>query len=340
MKVARLHGVEDVRLDEIEAPEPGPRDAIVRVADCGICGSDVGYVKLGGMQGPTKDPMALGHELSGVVTRVGPEVTHLAPGTRVILNPGAGPNIVGSGDPEVGGFCREVLARNVVEPGVLLPIPDDLPHDRAALAEPLGVGMQAVDQATLSAGDKVVVFGAGCIGMMAMATLKFRGFEDVAIVDMSDKRLAIAKELGADLTLNPARVDIWQRLRDVHGTALLLDTFECTGSDAYIECTGVQQVLLDIVDQSKPGAHISIPALHREVFPLNLMTVLMKQLQIRGSMEYPDDFSQTIELLSKVDLSAIITHKFSLDEFDAALAVARDVEVAGKVMIEFESGAR
>jgi threonine dehydrogenase-like Zn-dependent dehydrogenase len=340
MKVARLHGVEDVRLDEIQIPEPGPRDAIVRVVDCGICGSDVGYVKIGGMQGPTRDPMALGHELSGVVDRVGAEVTNIAPGTRVIMNPGAGPNIVGSGDREVGGFCAEVLARNVVEPGVLLPIPDGLPHDRAALAEPLGVGMQAVNQATLTPGDKVVVFGAGCIGMMAMVTLKYRGFEDVAIVDTSDTRLAIAKELGADLTLNPSKDDIWERLRELHGTGLLLDTFPCTGSDAYIECTGNQQVLLDIIDQSKPGTHISIPALHRETFPLSLMTVLMKQLQIRGSMEYPEDFGQTIELLADVDLSAIITHRYRLDEFDAALEVARDVSVAGKVMIEFEDGSR
>lgn len=336
MKVVRLHGVEDVRIDDIERPEPGARDAVVRVSHCGICGSDVGYVKIGGMQRATESPMALGHELSGVVTRVGAQVTHIAPGSRVVMNPGAGPNIVGSGDPEAGGFCSEVLARNVVDHPVLLPIPEDLPSDQAALAEPLGVGMQAANQADVSPGALVVVFGAGCVGMMAMVTLKYRGFDDVAIVDTSDTRLAIAAKLGADLTLNPQHDDVWARLREAHGTALLLESFECTGSDAYIECTGSQQVLHDIMNQSRPGAHISIPALHREIFPMSLMTVLMKQLQIRGSMEYPEDFGETVELLSHVDLSPIITHKFGLEEFDAALALARDPNAAGKVMIEFE----
>jgi threonine dehydrogenase-like Zn-dependent dehydrogenase len=335
MKLARLHGVEDVRLDDIARSEPGPRDAVLRVEACGICGSDVGYVKLGGMQGPGPEPMALGHELSGVVARVGSEVRHFSPGMRVVMNPGAARNSVGSGDPASGGFCAEVLARDVTEPGVLFQIPDDLPLDRAALAEPLGVGMQAANQADVSPGANVVVFGAGCIGTMAMVTLKYRGFGDVAIVDLSDKRLAIAKELGADLVLNPSRDDVWSRLREAHGSALLLGSIECTGSDAYIECTGNAGVLQEILDQARPGAHISIPALHREIFPISLMTVMMKQLQIRGSMEYPDDFGETIELLANVDLSAVITHKFALTDFDAALATARDVDVAGKVMIDF-----
>jgi threonine dehydrogenase-like Zn-dependent dehydrogenase len=337
MKLARLHGVEDVRLDDIAILEPGPRDAILRVEACGICGSDVGYVKLGGMQGPGPEPMALGHEFSGVVERVGSEVTQLSPGMRVVMNPGAARNRVGCGDPSSGGFCAEVLARDVTEPGVLFPIPDALPFDRAALAEPLGVGMQAVNQADVSAAAKVVVFGAGCIGTMAMVTLKYRGFKDVAIVDISDTRLAIADKLGADLSLNPSRDDVWSRLREAHGTDLLLGSIECTGSDAYIECTGNQQVLQDILDEAKPGAHISIPALHREIFPISLMTVMMKQLQIRGSMEYPDDFGETVELLANVDLSPIITHKFALDDFDSALATARDANVAGKVMIEFSA---
>ena len=335
MKVARLHGPDDVRLDEVGTPEPGPRDAVLRVDACGICGSDIGYIKLGGMAGPTREPIALGHEFSAVVDRVGDEVTHVAPGDRVVMNPIAAANDVGNGNPESGGFCPEVLARNVTEPGVLFALPDTLPADRAALAEPLGVGMQSVNQADLAPGARVVVFGAGCIGMMAMVTLKDRGFENVAIVDVSDARLEIAAKLGADLTLNPNRDDVWARLREVHGQDLLLGTIPCTGSDAYIECTGASAVMTDILNQAKPGAHISIPALHREMFPMPLMTVMMKQLQIRGSMCYPDDFGETVELLSRVDLSPLITHRFPLDRFDEAVAAARDTASAGKVLIEF-----
>jgi len=335
MKVARIHGVDDVRLDEVKLPEMGPRDAVLKIEACGICGSDLGYIKVGGMAGPGGEPMALGHEYSAVVDRVGSEVTNIRPGARVVMNPIAAANNIGNGNPESGGFCPEVLARNVTEPGVLFEIPDNLPSDRAALAEPLGVGMQAVNQADVKPGQKVTVFGAGCIGMMAMVTLKYRGFEDVAIVDLSDKRLEIARTLGADLALNPSTDDVWARLRDAHGTGLLLGTVECNGSDAYIECTGNQKVMSDILNQAKPQAHVSVPALHREVFPLSLMTLMMKQLRLTGSIMYPDDFGETIELLRNVDLSPLITHKFELAEFDAALETARDTLVAGKVMIEF-----
>ena len=334
MKLARIHGPEDVRLDEVEIAEPGPRDAILRVEACGICGSDVGYVKLGGMAGPREEPTALGHELAAVVARVGNEVSGLEPGARVVMNPIAAANDVGNGSSGAGGFCREVLARNVTEPGVLFPIPDHVSSERAALAEPLGVGMQAVNQAQLSLGDRVVVFGAGCIGMMAMVTLNDRGFENVAIVGLSEARLEIAKKLGADLVLNPVGDDVWARLREAHGTDLLLGTIECNGSDAYIECTGAGSVMSDILSQAKPHAHISIPALHREIFPMSLMTVMMKQLQITGSMCYPDDFGETMELLSRVDLTPLITHRFPLDAFHEALATARDPHAAGKVMIQ------
>ncbi len=339
MKIARIHGPEDVRLDDLEMPEPGPRDAVLRVEACGICGSDVGYVKLGGMAGPAPEPVALGHEFMAVVDRVGSEVAHVAPGTRVVMNPIAAANDVGNGNASSGGFCGEVLARNVTEPGVLFPVPDHVSAERAALAEPLGVGMQAVNQAQLSERDQVVVFGAGCIGMMAMVTLKDRGFENVAIVDVSDARLEIARKLGADLALNPERDDVWSVLREAHGTELLLGTIPCNGSDAYIECTGVGAVMSDILDQAKPGAHISVPALHREIFPMSLMTVMMKQLQIRGSMCYPDDFGETVELLSRVDLTPIVTHHFALDDFAEALAIARDPQAAGKVMIHPERNA-
>ncbi len=335
MKVARIHGVDDVRLDEVELDELGPRDALLRIQACGICGSDLGYIKTGGLIGPGREPMALGHEYSAIVDRVGSEVTNVRPGTRVVMNPVAAANDVGNGSVKSGAFSPAVLARNVTEPGVLFEIPDALPSDRAALAEPLGVGMKAVDQAGVSPGQRVVVFGAGCIGMMAMVTLKFRGFEDVAIVDVSPKRLEIARRLGADLALNPKQDDVWAALRDAHGVDMLLGRVECNGSDAYIECTGNQQVMTDILAQAKPRAHVSIPALHREIFPMSLMTVMMKELRISGSLMYPDDFGQTIELLETVDLSPLITHRFSLDQFDEAVATARDASMAGKVMIEF-----
>lgn len=333
MKLLRIHGPGAVSLDEVPSPEPGPGDAVLRVQACGICGSDLGYIEVGGVAGPTRDPTPIGHEFSGVVVRVGGEVRRFAPGMRVVVNPIAAGNAIGNGG-DAGAFGPEVLVRGVEAGDVLFPIPDGLPFDRAALAEPLGVGMHAVDRAEVSPGDKVAIFGAGPIGLMALATLRHRGFEDVAILDLSDARLAIARELGAGLTLNPARDDVWQRLREYHGSELFLGAVPTAGSDAYVEASGAPSVIGEIIARARPGARLSVVALHRKPQPVNFLLVMAKQLTIRGSMAYPDDYGEMVRMLTSVDLSPAITHRFPLSRYREALDVARDAGRAGKVLIE------
>ena len=122
MKQVNVHGPDDVRIDDVPEPECGPRDAVVRVAACGICGTDLRYVRLGGLAGPSGQPMPLGHELSAVVERVGTEVADLRAGDRVVLNPTAGGNMIGNGGGE-GGFAPSLLVRNAAAGQSLFPIP-------------------------------------------------------------------------------------------------------------------------------------------------------------------------------------------------------------------------
>ena len=213
---AQIHAPDDVRLDSVVLPEPGPHDAVVRVAACGICGSDVGYLKLGGMMGPTGTPMPIGHEFSGTVEAVGREVQGVLPGDRVVVDPQGAANQIGNGGTE-GAFTPRILVRNVTEGRCLIPIPDSLPFELAALAEPLGVGMQAVNRSRAQAGEKAVVFGAGPIGLAAVATLHQRGIEEIVAVDFSNTRLSVARELGAAHGFNPAEGKIWPRIREAHG---------------------------------------------------------------------------------------------------------------------------
>ncbi|MBM4268341.1 MAG: zinc-binding dehydrogenase [Deltaproteobacteria bacterium] len=332
MKQVRIHGPGDVRLDDVAPPDPGPRDAVVRVVACGICGSDVGYAKIGGVAGPVDAPLPLGHELAGVVARVGSEVRGLAPGTRVVLNPMAGGNRIGNGSAE-GGFCRELLVPNAAAGDVLFPIPDDLPFDRAALAEPLGVGVHAVNRAGVAHGERVAIFGAGPIGLMSLAALRDRGIDDVAIVDLSEARLEIARTLGARATIHAGREDVWARLREVHGTGPWLG-MPMVGTDVYIEASGSARVLQDILAQSKENARLSVVALHRDEIPVSFLMVLSKQLTIVGALAYPEDYGQMIEMLARIDLGAVITHRFPLEDFHAALAVAQDPAAGAKVLIE------
>ncbi len=333
MKQVNVHGPGKVELDEIDVPEAGPRDAVVRVASCGICGTDVRYVRMGGL----RRPMALGHELAGIVETVGAEVAGLRSGMRVVLNPTAGGNMIGNGGDE-GGFASRLLVRNAADGGSLFPIPDDLPMHLAALAEPLGVGMNAVNRADVTPDDKVVVFGAGPIGLAVLATLRDRGVSDVVAIDLSPRRLELAEMLGARSTIDASEADPWTELRALHGEVPLMG-MPMVGSDVYIEATGAPKVITDVIQHARPEARMTVVALHEQSVSVSFLMVMMKQLTIRGAMEYPNDYTDTLALLSRWDLSPMITHRFPLERFPEALAIASDPNAGGKVMIDIEEGA-
>ena len=328
----RIHGPDQVSLDDVPMPTLGPRDALLRVQACGICGSDLGYIRYGGVAGPRPEPTPIGHEFSAVIEKVGSEVKRHRAGARVVVNPLAGGNVGNGG--EVGAFGPHVIVREVDAGGVLFPIPDDLPFDRAALAEPLGVGMHAVERVQLAPGEKVAIFGAGPIGLMALAVLRWRGFDDVAIFDLSEKRLAIARELGATLALNAGAGDVWGPIFELHGTENWLGFVPCAGTHAYIEASGAPSVIGDIIARARPRARIAVVALHRKPEPVDFMSLMGREITLTGSMAYPDDYTQMVRMLSEVDLSPAITHRFPLARFEEAIDTARDASASGKVIIE------
>jgi 2-desacetyl-2-hydroxyethyl bacteriochlorophyllide A dehydrogenase len=326
----RVHGPDDVRLDDVVEAEPGPRDAVVRVAACGICGTDLSYIRMGGLGG--SEPMALGHEMAGVVDRVGDDVRQWKPGDRVIVYPGNDElGRIGNGTSE-GGLSPRLLVREVAGGGRLYRVPDDMPLRIAALAEPLGVGMQAVNQAAVEAGDKVAVFGCGPVGLFAIATLADRGVEQVVAIDLSRRRRELARALGAHAALDPGEVDVWAELARLHGTVPFMFG-PAPATDAFIEASGSPRVLTDIIDRSRPGGRMSVVAVHFTPIPTNYAVVLMKELTIRGSFEYPPRFEDAIELLARRDLSGVVTHALPLEEFDAALALLQGSKDCGKVLI-------
>ena len=183
MRVVNIHGENDVRLDPVDAPAPGVKDVVVQVKACGICGSDLTYIKIGGIHRRPGGVTPIGHEAAGKVIAVGREVTGVSPGQRVIINPMLTANYVGSGGPE-GAFTEELLIRDARIGESLLPIPGDLPYDVAALTEPLAVALHGVNRAEAKPGDKVVVFGCGPIGLSMVLWLIDRGVTDVIALDV------------------------------------------------------------------------------------------------------------------------------------------------------------
>lgn len=334
MLQVRVHAPGDARLDEIEPPRPTARDVVVRVAACGVCGSDVSYVRLGGVAGPTGRPMPLGHEISGIVDWVGGQVEGVTVGDRVVVHPGDDDlGRIGNGGDE-GGLTPMLLVREAARGRRVFPIPDDLPLDVAALAEPVAVGMRAVDQADVGPDDAVAVFGCGPIGLAAVATLLDRGIERVAAIDLSPTRLALARDVGAQ-TVDAGDADVWAELARLHGTAPFM--FGPTpATNAFIEASGSARVLTEVLERGRAGGRMSVVALHYEPVPTSYLLLLMKQFTIRGSMEYPPRFEDAIELLSRRDLSSIVTHRLPMRQFDDALALLTGSKSCGKVLLTME----
>lgn len=211
-------------------------------------------------------------------------------------------------------------------------MPDALPLDVAALAEPLAVGMHAADQADVRPGDGVAVFGCGPIGLAAVATLVDRGHDRVVAVDPDATRRGLALGIGAQAALDPTTTDVWEALADLHGTSpFLLGPTPSTA--AYIEASGSARVIGDVLDHGPVGGRLSVVALHYEPVPTSYLMLLMKQFTIRGSLEYPSRFADAIDLLGRRDLSAVITHRIPLTRFADAVALLEGTTGCGKVLV-------
>lgn len=332
VRQVRVHGPGDVRLDDVGPPQPGPRDAVLRVVACGICGSDLSYIRLGGVAAPRGAPMCLGHEIAGVVEWVGSDVRNTSVGERVVVYPGNDElGRIGNGAAE-GGLTPSLLVREAARVRRLFPVPDELPLDVAALAEPLAVGMQAVERAEVARGDKVAVFGCGPIGLFALVTLVDRGIEQVVAIEPNPRRRELALSLGAQAALDPAECDVWEELARLHGTAPFM--FGPTpATNAFIEASGVARVVTEVIDRGRVGGRLSVVALHYDPIPTNYLMVLMKQFSIHGSIEYPPRFEDAIDLLARRDLSKVVTHRVPLERFDEALGVLSGSRDCGKVLV-------
>ena len=270
--------------------------------------------------------------MAGVVEGVGEEVVDVSVGDRVVVHPSDVDGMpMGTGGGQ-GGLTPLLHVPGAAGGRRLFAVPDDLALTTAALAEPLAVGMQAVNQSEAKSGDKVAVFGCGPIGLMALATLADRGVEDCVAIDFSPARLELAGQGGSAHVPDPGQLDVWAELARIHGTTPFM--FGPTpATDVFIEASGADQVIGDVLQHGRVDGRLVIVALHYRPVSTNYVNLLMKQFTIRGSMEYPERFEDAIELLERRDLSFLITHTMPLEDFGRGLAVLEGSKDCGKVMI-------
>jgi threonine dehydrogenase-like Zn-dependent dehydrogenase len=334
MRVLNIHGVDDVRLDPVAPPSPGRADVVIKVKACGICGSDLTYIKHGGINRAEGGVTPLGHEAAGEVIMVGDDVEGVAVGQRVVINPMQTPSMVGSGGPE-GAFTEELLVRGARVGESLLPIPADLPYDVAALTEPLAVALHSVNRAQAKPGDKVVVFGCGPIGLGIVLWLVDRGVTDVAALDLSDERLERASALGARTVINPGRENVRTRLIEAHGPGRTLFR-DAVGSDAYIDAAGAPNIVPDVIAMAKTHARLVVTAAYIKPVQISLGMMLTSEMTITTAVGYPDEMPEVLAALPRLrdKVAAMISHRFRFDDVISALGVAGTPKSA-KVLIEF-----
>jgi len=333
-RILNIHGVNDVRLDSVEPPRAGNADVVVKVKACGVCGSDLTYIKIGGIHRKPGGVTPIGHEAAGEVVTVGSSVKGVSVGQHVVINPMMTPSYIGSGGPE-GAFTEELLVRDARVGDSLLPIPDDLPFEVAALTEPLAVALHGVNRAQAKAGDKVVVFGCGPIGLGMVLWLRDRGVTDVVALDLSGERLERAKALGARAIINPAKEDVRARLLDLHGSARVFSR-EVAGTDAYIDAAGAPSILSEVIGMAKYQSRLVVTAAYLKPVQIDLGAMLTTEMTITTAVGYPNEMPDVISALPRLrdTVRSLISHRFPFERVIDALGVA-GTAASAKVMIQF-----
>ena len=326
MKVAVMNGIGKMGFEERDIPTPKAGEVLVKLDYVGICGSDLHYYETGAIGDyVVEPPFVLGHEPGGVVVEVGEDVTHLKVGDRVALEPGKTcghcefcktgrynlcPDVIFFATPPVDGVFQEYVAH---EAGLCFKLPDNVSTLEGALIEPLAVGFHAAIQGDAHLGQKAVVMGAGCIGLVSLMALKARGVSEVYVVDIMDKRLEKAMELGATGVINGAKEDVIAKVRELTGGL---------GTDIVIETAGTQITTSQAIHIAKKGSTIVLVGYSKTgelTLPVSL--ALDKELTFKTVFRYRHIYPLAIDAVAsgKVNLKGIVTDIFPLDEAQKAM---------------------
>jgi len=324
-----LKGINDIQLESRPIPKCGPQDVLVAIKSVGICGSDVHYWTHGRIGDfIVKSPMILGHESSGIVEEVGSSVTTLKKGDRVTLEPGVPcryceyckggrynlcPDVQFMATPPVDGS----LTNYFVHPhDFCYKLPDNVSYDEGAMCEPLSVGVHACNRANITIGSKVLIMGAGPIGLMCLLAAKAAGASTIVLVDIKEDRLKVATQLGATGTINAAS-DVISELSS-KGFAPI---------DVTIDCSGAEPAIKMAIRATKSGGVVVLVGLGPPEIKLPIVDAAVREVDIRGIFRYANCYPKSLALIAsgKVDVKPLITHHFELKDAIQAFTTARDM---------------
>ena len=307
----------------------------MKIRACGICGTDAFFISIGGVPGHDGG-MPIGHEPAGEVVEVGRDVTGIAVGDHVVINPMVAPSgIIGNGGAS-GALSEYLLIENAVRGTSLEVVPDHIPFEVAALNEPMAVARHGANRCQPKPSDKVVIFGAGPIGLGASIAFKSLGVSHVVVVDLIPTRLEKALKVGADAVINSAQEDVAARLLELHGEGASMFGGKA-GTDIYFDAAGASAVIDTALAAAKTGARLGVVAVHKQPVPVDFVNIMSNEITIVGSMGYPDEiFEVTKDLVADWEKYAVIvSHTIPFDDVDEALKIASTPGAADKVVVTF-----
>jgi L-iditol 2-dehydrogenase len=333
MRGARLHGIRDLRVEDLPRPSPGPGEVLLKVASVGVCGSDVHYYVEGriGHQVVT-DPIVMGHEFSAWVAGLGAGVKNLAMGELVAVEPGIScgecescqqghpnlcPDVRFCGTPPIDGVFREYTVMPAENCFVL---PEGFGAEEGAVLEPLGIAIHAVDLAHLKPGQTIAILGAGPIGLLTAAVARAAGASEIYMTEPLAYRRQFGLNYAADVMLNPDETDVVAEITRLTGGR---------GVDVAFEAAGAPETPNQAASLARPGGKLVVAGIPADdTMTLTASTARRKGLTIKLVRRMKHTYPRSIRLVQKdmVDVKSLVTHVFPLERITQAfeMVVAYD----------------
>lgn len=321
MKALLLTEYKRLQVTDVDEPEVGVDDVLVQVEACGICGSDIhGY---DGSTGRRIPPLVMGHEAAGIVVATGSNVSDLPDGTRVTFDSmvscgqcdfcRAGDGNLCDNRMVLGVSCGEYRRHGAFAERISVPrrivyrLPDTLPFEQAALVEAVSVAVHAANVTPITLGDTAVVVGAGMIGLLTLQAVRAAGASRVIAVDINDRRLAVAKDLGADDIVRGDQIDAASTVRELTAGR---------GADVAFEVVGATPTVQSAIESVRKGGSVTLVGNVSPTVELPLQSVVTREISLRGTCGCNGEYPQCIDLMNRgiIDVSPLITAKISLDD--------------------------
>ena len=321
MKAMLLSEYKKLDIVDIPTPEFAENELLIKVAACGICGSDIhGW---DGSSGRRKPPLVMGHEAAGTIEAVGSKVKDFAVGERVTFDSmvscgrctacrGGAINLCDNR--QVMGVSCDEFKRNgafaeyvVVPEHIAFRFPESLEFTHAAMVEPVSIAIHAANITPIQLGDTALVVGSGMIGLLVVQAARLAGCSTVIAVDLDDEKLEIAKQLGADQVLNASACDVPQEV---------LKATAGKGADVSFEVVGATPTVQSAIESTRRGGAVTLVGNLAPTVEMPLQAVVTREIRLQGSCASNGEYPQCIDYLARGDMKVepLITARANLDE--------------------------